>query len=260
MRVISVGDSCIDLYERLDIWYPTGNCVDFAVNLRKFGVETAIITAAGNDQYGEAIIDALKRYHVDISHVHRDAGQTAVTQMDMNGNDRVHLEWNEGVLANFSLARGDIEYIGRFDLLHTVLWGKIDQHLQAFKQKGLSIVYDFCLERDKEKVKNILPHVNYAFFSYDRKDQSIQDFLQWAYSFGLDVAIATLGENGSLAYDGKMYYEQGIVPVKVKNTVGAGDSFIAGYVYGLSRRASIQECLQFGAEIAAQVIQKFEPF
>ena len=38
MKVAAIGDNCIDLYEKLNKYYATGNAVDFAVNMKKLGI------------------------------------------------------------------------------------------------------------------------------------------------------------------------------------------------------------------------------
>lgn len=46
--------------------------------------------------------------------------------------------------------------------------------------------------------------------------------------------IATFGKLGSIAYDGSTFYKGEIVPVEhVVNTVGAGDSYFAGFISGI---------------------------
>jgi len=50
MKVAAIGDNCIDLYEKLDRFYATGNAVDFAVNMQKLGIDTAVISTTGNDE------------------------------------------------------------------------------------------------------------------------------------------------------------------------------------------------------------------
>ena len=71
---------------------------------------------------------------------------------------------------------------------------------------------------------------------------------------------ATLGEEGSICYDGRKFYSYGIVPAEVVNTVGAGDSYIAGFTYGLLRGETIPECMARGAELSARVISGFKPY
>ena len=42
-----------------------------------------------------------------------------------------------------------------------------------------------------------------------------------------------------MAFDGTRFYEYGIVPCTVVDTMGAGDSFIAGFLYGRMRGQQI---------------------
>ncbi|WP_205672340.1 fructoselysine 6-kinase [Ammoniphilus sp. YIM 78166] len=260
MRVAGVGFNCIDLYENLNKHYPTGNSVDFVIHLSRMGVDTSMISVIGDDVYGGQMADLLQNEGIDISHLHVKKGSTAIYKMDLNGNDRVHKEMVEGVMSSFSLTDEDIAFIKEHDVLHTNLSGKIMGLLPQFKEHGILTVFDFSV-RVNEIPESILPSVDYAFFSYDKgEDEFILDYLKWAKDLGPKVVIATLGEKGSIAYDGESYYREGIVKVEVVNTVGAGDSFCAGFMYGILQNWSIQESLHHGAKVASQVVMKFEPY
>lgn len=63
--------------------------------------------------------------------------------------------------------------------------------------------------------------------------------------------VATRGGKGSLAYDGESFYLGQIVPCSVVDTMGAGDSFIAGFLMAWLKKESIPACMRAGAENAA---------
>jgi fructoselysine 6-kinase len=260
MRVVTVGDNCIDDYEKLQISYPTGNSVDFAIHLSRLGVPTSIVSITGDDENGDRMINLLMKNEINLSHFNRVIGNTAVTKMDMVGKDRVHVKYLEGVLANFILTKEDIEFINGHDIVHTSIWGKVNDKLSTFKQSGALVIFDFSVKLENKEVEFILPHVDYAFFSYEQHDKYIEDYMKWAKEFGPKVVIVTLGDKGSIAYDGKEFYKEGIVEVPLVNTVGAGDSFIAGYTHGIINHKGIQDCLQHGATVASKVVQIFEPY
>lgn len=44
------------------------------------------------------------------------------------------------------------------------------------------------------------------------------------------------------------------------NTVGAGDSFIAGFLYEILMGSDIEKCLDTGARVAAKVVSTFNPW
>lgn len=259
MLVTGVGFCCIDSYESLSKHYPTGNSVDFAIHLSRMGIQTSMVSVVGNDEYGRMMADVLVKEKVDISHLHVAEGHTAIFKMELNGNDRVHKEKVEGVMGGFRLTEEDKDFISRHNYLHTNLSGRITDHLSAFRQAGVRIIFDFSV-RMNEEASQYLPHVDYAFFSCDRYKGSVEDYLMWAKGLGPQVVVATMGERGSIAYDGEAFHREGIVPVEVVNTVGAGDSFCAGFMYGVMNGRSIPESLRIGAETAAEVITKFEPY
>ena len=65
------------------------------------------------------------------------------------------------------------------------------------------------------------------------------------------IVVATRGGKGSLAYDGESFYPGQIVPCSVVDTMGAGDSFIAGFLIAWLKKEPIPACMRAGAENAA---------
>jgi fructoselysine 6-kinase len=258
MRVAAIGDNCMDVYTRLGRQYPTGNVVDFAVNMQQLGIPTSVISVTGSDEYGQLMMQTLKDEGVDISHLHVGEGPTAITYMDLNGKDRVHGDYVEGVLSNLVFSPEDIEFASRHDLVHTAFWGKADQNLEQLRANGAIISFDYATKYDDPMVQRTLPLVDYAFFSFSR--QAAPDFLKKAWQMGPKVVVATFGSEGSLAYDGKDFHSFGIYPAIVENTVGAGDAFIAGFMYSILNGSDILRALDSGARIAASVVETFEPW
>ncbi len=261
MRVAGIGDNCIDVYERIGKRYPTGNVVDTGVNIQKLGIPVSIISTTGSDENGAWMIQSLEAVGLDISHLKIGDGPTAITYMDMDGNDRVHGDYVEGVLEDIVFDQQDIEFAASHDLVHTALWGKAESVLPAIAAKGTPISFDYADRLDHPLVEETLPYVTYGFYSYHKgRDGAIEEFLKDKVARGMKVAVATFGEAGSLAWDGKMFYSCGIVKATVVNTVGAGDSFIAGFLYGILNGWPIKECLAKGAAVAALVVGVFEPW
>ena len=118
------------------------------------------------------------------------------------------------------------------------------------------IGYDFAYKLDHETVPEVLQHIHYGFFSYEKDDAFIRDYLQekWAGAgSNLRLLIATLGSEGSLAYDGSFYRHE-IEPIKPVDTMGAGDSFIAGFLYGISRGLDYRDAMKAGSDKARETI------
>jgi fructoselysine 6-kinase len=260
-RVAAIGDNCIDVYPRLGRQYCTGNAVDFAANLHQLGIPTSIISATGSDLNGRLMVETLTRLGLDLSHLHTLDGQTAITYMDMTeAKDRVHGEYVEGVLEHLRFSEQDIEFAAGHNLVHSAFWGKADGHLERLRARGARISFDYATKRDDPLVERTLRWVDYAFFSFSDHRQAAEAFLSAVVAQGPKIAVATFGSQGSLAYDGHVFSSFGIYPARVENTIGAGDAFIAGFIYGVLMHYDIQRCLQTGARQAARVVEVFEPW
>ena len=69
--------------------------------------------------------------------------------------------------------------------------------------------------------------------------------------YGFRLTAATLGEEGVLAWDGEKFHYAAAYRVKVVDTIGAGDTFHAGFIYGLLQGWPLQRQLEFGCAAAA---------
>lgn len=269
MKAAMIGDNCIDVYHLIDgkevnRRYPTGNVVDTGVNLQKLGVPTSIISTTGDDENGAWMRRVLTAEGLELSRFKTGHGPTAITYMDMDGTERVHGEYEEGVLEHIVFDADDIAFAAGHDLVHTALWGRADGVLGAIRaaNPAVRISFDYCDRLTDPIIERTLPYVDYGFFScHDREDAFVRDFLTDKTERGMKVAVATFGEQGSLAYDGERFFSCPAVPApRVVNTVGAGDSYIAGFLAGVLRGLPVEACMKQGAEVAARVVQIFEPW
>jgi sugar/nucleoside kinase (ribokinase family) len=60
-----------------------------------------------------------------------------------------------------------------------------------------------------------------------------------------------MGEYGSGVWDNNSFTIHPSIPVKVVDTLGAGDIYRGGFAYGLLQRWNIHECAQFANIVAA---------
>lgn len=247
MKIVTVGDNCIDYYGSLETGYPGGNPVNVAVYMKRLGVSAAYVGAVGNDKYGKIMIEALTEKGVDISHLHIKEGSTAVTQVELIDGDRVFGDYDEGVMTDFKLTSEDKDFLSTFDLIVSGLWGKIENNLAELKERGNVIGFDFATKLDDPVVKIAIPHVDYAFFATEEDSDELREFMKEQHQKGPKIVVVTLGENGSVAYDGVKFYEFGIIPCNVVDSMGAGDSYIAGFLKAMLEGKEILECMKQGA-------------
>ncbi|MDO4530837.1 MAG: fructoselysine 6-kinase [Bacillota bacterium] len=247
IRIAAAGDNCVDAYSDGNA-YPGGNPVNVAVYVKRLGGESAYIGAVGTDSYGRIMLDAIAGKGVDISRMKVLEGNTAVSHVEIINGDRVFGEYDEGVMAEFKLNAEDIAFLAEYDMVVSGLWGMCEQELPLLKEKGATIAFDFATKLDDPVVGIAIPYVDYGFFSIDDQgEEEIRAFLLEMHAKGPKVVVATRGEAGSIAYDGREFYTYGIVPVDVVDTMGAGDSFIAGFLYAVCEGKTVPEAMAAGA-------------
>lgn len=79
---------------------------------------------------------------------------------------------------------------------------------------------------------------------------------QLAEAFGCQQVCITCGGDGSVLFNQGNRTRQEAIPVKVKDTVGSGDAFLAAYIFGMSHFQTDQERLRFASLLGAFVATK----
>lgn len=254
MKLAAVGDNCIDVYSTGEA-YPGGNPVNVAVYFTRMGGNASYTGTVGTDEYGVLMKKALSEKGVDISTVNVKEGTTAISHVELVNGDRVFGEYDEGVMADFSLSPSQLEYLASQELVVTALWGHCHGYLARIRAGGALIAYDAATRPESVPAQTALPSTDYFFFSAENGDcENLRELMKKLQAAGPVCVVATLGSAGSIAYDGNEFIKFGIIPCPVVDTMGAGDSYIAGFLKGISDGCEIPECMRMGAECAGVTI------
>ncbi len=255
MKLVSVGDNCMDVYSD-GTYYPGGNPVNVAVYFVRLGGKASYVGVVGSDKYGKMMVDAINKKNVDTSFVEVAQGKTAITQVELVNGDRVFGDYDEGVLADFKLSNEQKEFILQHDLVVTGLWGNVHNEYKELHDRGIKTAFDSHNRPYDEAPKIIIPYVDYFFYSADENDDSpeLREQMKDLHSKGPKLVIVTMGANGSMVYDGETFIKYGIIPCEVVDTMGAGDSYIAGFLKGILEDKEIIECMEMGARNSSETI------
>lgn len=241
MKLAAVGDNCMDVYENMGTAYPGGNPVNVAVYFVRLGGEASYTGVVGSDRYGALMKEKIKEKGVDVSHIRVEEGNTAVTHVELVDGERVFGDYEEGVLADFKLTDEEIDFLCGHDMVVTGLWGNIHNELEQIHNRGIKTAFD-------EAARIAVPATDYLFFATDDGDtQQLREQMKAIHARGPKLVITTLGDKGSVVYDGEQYRTFGIVPCNVVDTMGAGDSYIAGFLKGILEGKTVEECMKAGA-------------
>lgn len=261
VKIIGIGDNVVDKYIHMGTMYPGGNALNIAVLCRRYGAETAYLGCLGSDFAGKHIYKSLKKEGVDVSRVRVLKGENAFAEVTLINGDRVFVNGSKGVSQNIVLDDEDYKFISKFQLAHTSIYSGIEDLLPSIKKVNVKISYDFSNDYTDHHLDKALPHVDYAFFSgSDKRDDEVIKFIKEVRAYGAELVLVTRGSKGATLWYNNEYYNQGIVPTDVVDTLGAGDGFISRLLLGVLNKENIRETLYHSAKEAANVCTYYGAF
>jgi sugar/nucleoside kinase (ribokinase family) len=246
--VAVVGDNTIDRYRgtsRQD--YVGGNAVNVAVQLAERGLAVRYFGAVGPDPEGDRIRDVLTSRGVDVENLVTLPGKSALTVIRVDPAGDRHIEAEDfGVTAEYFPGEEEIARIASADWVQIGMLpraGDLRRRLRASRAQ-LRIGQD-C------SVSDGYADLTVAFQSAPVSQAPA--LAAQALANGAGLAVMTLGPDGSTAYGHeRLEIHQPALPVRVVDTTGAGDSFIAGFVSAFLGSAGVASALAEGARWAAR--------
>ena len=260
MKLAAVGSNCIDFYANLEGGkaYPGGGPVNMAVYTVRLGGQASYIGPVGDHKFGSIMVKAIREKGVDISHLHVKPGKTAVSQVELIDGERVFGDYDEGVLSDYVLSEDDINFILQHDMVVCDLWGKVEGQYKELKEKGITTVFDCATRPEDEAAQIAMPYTDILFFSSEEDNDFLRQQMITYAQKGPKLVIAMLGTKGSLCYDHQDFHAYGIVECdKVVDTMGAGDSYIAGFLSAYHDGNDILTCMHKGAANATETLKYF---
>lgn len=258
MKLVTAGDNCIDYYVNTKKGFPGGNPVNVAVYAKRYMTDVSYIGVVGDDENGKIMLSSIAAKGVDVSSVSVVPGETtSVTTVELVGSERVFRGYDEGVHKHFSMTAEQLDRCCRADAFVTGIWGRCENYVEKIHENGVVVVFDFATKLDNPIFPKIAKNVDYSFFSWEgaKDPDAIRKFMINAVDTGTRCVVVTLGSDGSIAYDGENFFREGIIHCPVVDTMGAGDSFIAGFVCSIMKGGSIQDAMKNGTESSAITIQ-----
>ncbi|MDR1801559.1 MAG: carbohydrate kinase family protein [Lachnospiraceae bacterium] len=255
-----------------------GDALNVTVGLNKLGLgdKAKYVTVVGDDLFGRITVDILKELGIDTSGVIvKCEADSIATCILIDKNNERHFVFSgnssrkinvEDVIGNIE---GDTEYlhIGSFMSLDSLEFENSGILFKKAKEMGLHTSFDVTFDdsgRWLEKIKPALPYTDIFFASYDeavalsgglKEPFAIADYFG---NFGIKKAVIKLGPKGCYITDYEGIGE--LIPafegVKVVDTTGAGDAFVAAYLFGLLSGFSMRECAVLGNANGALAIGK----
>lgn len=248
-----------------------GDALNNAVNLAKLGTKTGFCGLIGDDVYGRFLYDTASAAGVDVRGMKTTTTPTcSVVVLIREDGHRSFLHFR-GSNAEFTFADIDQLLIDECRFLHiggTFHMPKFDgadaaKTLKLARQKGKVTSMDVAWDstgRWLSLIRPCLPYLDYFIPSHNEATamtgltdlNEIADFFQ---NEGVTNVVIKLGELGSFVRTPERSFSCSAYIVPVVDTTGAGDSFVSGFLAGLSRGWTLEQSVELGTAVAAFCIQ-----
>ena len=239
-----------------------GEAVNEAITAAKLGAHTAIYCFLGEDDAGNMIEAALKRFGVDTEYIlHTSGHPTPVTTMFVNEDGTRRSITNEAHKYNFhperdpaclsdtkALILGSL-FRAPFndpDIVHSVLRAAADAGVMIFGDTKLPNFRVLSLEDLKASLPLldfITPNEDEA--KYYTGKETPEEMADVFLGYGIKNVVIKLGAKGCFFKNSSRTISLPPCPITAVDATGAGDSFVAGLASELIRGADLDHALCF---------------
>ncbi|MFC4557659.1 sugar kinase [Virgibacillus kekensis] len=253
--------------------------LNLAIGCSRLGLNAGWISKLGNDEFGKYIQTFTRGEGIDISHVDLvDGFPTSLNFKEIMEDGSVRTFYYRDKSPTLTMTPEDLDesYFQNAKILHlTGIFPAIDpKNMEIFeraislaKKYGLKISFDpnirlrmWSKEEAKEVLSKILPHVDILLAGDEEMDIIIgekdpEKIIERGKDLGISFIAVKQGDKGSVGYyKGETFEAAPIKPAKVVDTVGAGDGFNAGVLFGFLYNWSLKRTLEFANTIGSMVV------
>jgi fructokinase len=285
-KVIGIGETILDIIFRDEQpvgAVPGGSMFNGLISLGRAGLDCAFISETGNDRVGRRIINFLEENHVDASNisVYPEAKSPVSLAFLNDNNDAEYIFYKDHPHDRLEFIAPDIQpddvvMFGSFYAINPVIRPQMQAFLEYAHEKGAILYYDVNYRashlNDLVKVTaNILENFELADIikgssedfeiMYNKKDAD--SVYRAQIDFYCKNFVYTQGANPiEFRAKGGVSKQYPVAAAQTVSTIGAGDNFNAGFVYGMLKYGVTRDMLDEGVDEAIwdKVINEAQQF
>jgi fructokinase len=255
MNIYAVGETLLDIIFKgvePQTAKPGGSAFNASVTLGRLGAPINFISETGQDKVGDLILDFMNENGVQANFISRyPNGQTAIALAFLNDKSDAEYEFYKDYPAQRlavefpEFQKDDLLLFGSFYALNPGIRPRVKELLEKAKRAGASIIYDpnfrssHLAEKD-ELVPVIRENLGYAtlvrasdedllnIFDTDNPDAAWEKIAPSS-----DVLVYTANAGGVYLRTPSLSFHMEVERIVPISTIGAGDTFNAGLLYGI---------------------------
>ncbi len=270
-QIICFGEVLWDLLPTGKI--PGGAPMNVAYHLSNFGIETQMISRIGGDENGAELVDFLKKKKVDTTLLQKDTFYpTGIVKVELDDKGSPSYDIVKPVAWDY--INMDIINAKAVKKAKAFVFGSLaarnnrtKETLFSFLEMAKLKVFDVNL-RTPFYNKELLEQLLYKADIVKMNDEELVLIGSWFFDtvplytlaqkvkihFHIDILIVTQGSKGAFLISREDEIKSvAAKKIKVEDTIGSGDSFLAGFLYQYLNAEPIIVCLDFAARTGALV-------
>lgn len=269
-KVIGIGETVFDIIFKEDnpvAAVPGGSTFNAIISLGRAGINTTFISETGDDRIGRRIIEFLKENGVNADSVSVYQGTKSPLSLaflnERNDAEYIFYKDHPNDRLDFihpAIERDDIVLMGSYYAINPVIRQQVAAFLDYAKEQGAIIYYDVNYRASHKHeimrlTPNIIENLEYADivrgssedFEIMYKKKDADSVYKSEISFYTKKFIYTQGsEPVELRADGGLSKQYTIEKTDTVSTIGAGDNFNAGFIYGMLKHGITRDIIDTG--------------
>ncbi|MFN8377545.1 MAG: carbohydrate kinase family protein [Anaerolineae bacterium] len=271
-RVVTLGDLVMDLIAPVSLPIlpgqhqetgrlqpqPGGGC-NFLIHAARLGLPVSCAGVVGDDPFGVELAHILRSEGVDTSPIFVAPGSTTTVVLDLI--DQVqkahtfigHAAEGEPMpvtpLVESLIREAGAVFFQGYTLLEVQMQQPIPRMLQIATEAHVPVYYDVGPPSGyarPEQLELVLEHTDVLMMTEDEipliaDEREGEEAYAWLFGQGVELLIVKRGPLGCLLVTPEGRESVPAYPVEVADTVGAGDCFNAGFLYGRMRGWSLTD-------------------
>lgn len=293
--VFGIGETILDIIFKEEQPYkavPGGSVFNGLVSLGRLQVPVTFISEVGKDQVGELILRFMAQNHISTQYIDRfPDGKSPISLAFLDANRNAKYAFykdypTQRLEVPFPrIEADDIFIIGSYYALNPALRLRMAEFLQYAHERKAIIYYDlnFRKAHAHEAIRlmpTVLENLEYADIVRGSDEDFLNLFGEQAggrvyadhIQFYCDRLITTYGAKGVDLYTSRFKQHYDALAIEPQSTIGAGDNFNAGLIFGLLKEDvrlkdladltpdSWERIIRHGMALAGEVCQSYDNY
>ena len=232
-----------------------GGVLGTMLNLGRLGIQTRVGTYLGDDMFSRFVREETADFDLEIENLYAGGGKKNgvplnVSTAAITKRDRTFISYTD----QRTFDPGEAEHIYRLcsgAKIVEMQLGNFELY-QKLKDEGSTLVFDVGWE-EAMSFEKYRAHLELAdYWTANRKEalkisgcETVSEAARYLNRFFKTVLIK-LDAEGCLVYDGEEHLIPAIPEFTHVDSTGAGDAFLAGFIYGLYHNKTVKESVLLG--------------